>query len=584
MRSRLLFLLLIQARHQRRGRQAGFSLAMTFIVILALILGTLAIVGRNSSGLLATALQGRNREARDVAEAGIQQVINELNRERNRRLLVFGPRSSWNNTDDRYKNDCTALADVPANTPFAAVTRPAGSTASAPTAEPLAFDVGANSTWVNLVSGQSNRQFRIIDIQYRNQQDRAATYPADNEILAGNVKTLIAVTVEGRVDGTQQTSTTRVTREFEVVPKCCKRSFGDNVFGANFFGRDNRSCYNETVGGTGVITSWYGGTVSTSNNTFSIIDDQSPPQPITQVLCREEGNNSSCLNGKWSLGKSISVVPTPFPYGFQPFPTAATPATTAGNLDMTITDGKTKDSRRYLRVNSSGDVQLCNPSSLSSCTNLSSPASGQASDRRCVSYAFDPDGAGPKTSETQYFCKVNSLNSTNTNTIIDSSRGTINLYFDNPGTPPLSSYQYALVGGNGSFSHVSCSTPSDSTACTTNATIASADRLNIFAVEGSPQGEPGTFDFRGTSAALAMNVYAPNSTVIWRGGGNQNPNFIGRLWANNLDIRGSIAMQVPVSSPTICRDASGNTVACNVQSGQPFVDFVARSVSYSSSF
>lgn len=541
-------------------------MAMTLIVILSLILGTLAIASRNSSGLLSTALQGRNREARDVAEAGIVQVINELNRERNRRLLVFGPQTSWNGTSDRYKNVCTLLSDVNPATPNAAIPDPAtGAVASAPTAAALGFNT---ANWVPLGTG-GNGQFRLVSIAYLNHQDRSGAFPTDDDILSGTRKTLIRVTVESRL-GSTGTAETQVTREFEVVPKCCKRSFGDNTFGANFFGRDNRSCYDDNQGGIGVVTSINGGTVKTSGNTFAIVDDQTPPQPVTEVLCRSDAPtpNPSCVNGLWSLGKSISVVPTDFTVDLPQWPAPAA-VITPNVLSISNT-------LSYLRVNASKtDVEICPPSG--GCTNLSNPglATPAANDlaRRCFS-APDPAGTG-----TQFYCNFTQINSTNRNFTIDTSNGIINIFFDNPQSPPTTSHNYTLVGGNGTFSQVSCpGGQADAGRCSTNATISQANRLNFVAAE------PGAFDFRGSTAALAMNLYAPFSDVVWRGGGNSNPNFIGRLWTNGLDIRGSISMQVPISAPTFCDPITNPNSLCNVTGGQPFIDFVARSVSYSSSF
>lgn len=542
-------------------------MAMTLVVILSLILGTLAIASRNSSGLLATALQGRNREARDVAEAGIVQVINELNKERNRRLLVFGPQTSWNNTDDRYKNVCTLLTDVNPATPNAAIPDPAtGAVASAPTTDAL----GLNTTsWVPLGAG-GNGEFRLVSIAYLNHQDRSAAYPSDDDILSGTNKTLIRVTVESRL-GSTGTAQSRVTREFEVVPKCCKRSFGDNTFGANFFGRDNRSCYDDDQGGTGVVTSINGGTVKTSGNTFDIVDDQTPPQEVTEVLCRRDAPtpNTSCVNNKWSLGADISVVPTDFTVDIPQWPTPAVVITPAV-LSITNT-------RSYLRVNASKTaVEICSPSAGGACTNLSIPGLGTAAlddaARRCFS-------ADPLATGTQFYCKFTQIDSTNRDFIVDTSNGKINLFFDNSQTTPTTSHDYTLVGGNGTFNQVFCSAgQADAGRCSSNATITESERLNLVAEE------PGTFEFKGSSAALAMNLYAPLSDAIWRGGGNSNPNYIGRIWSNGLDMRGSISMQVPLSAPEFCDPITNPTSICNVTGGQPFIDFVARSVSYSSSF
>jgi hypothetical protein len=547
--------------------QAGIAMPAAVIVAFMLVIGTLAIASRNSAGFLAANSQSRNREARDAAESGITQVITILNQEPNRRLLAFGPANQWADAP-RFRNICTALSSVNPATPFQAVTEPSGSTPLSPTTAALNLSIGANSTWNNLAGNDTSRQFRVISVEYRNHADRSAAFPAD-DVLETGIKTLIAITVEGQVQG----SSARVTREFEVVPKCCKRSFGNNSFGATFFGRDSRSCFSPSAPGLGVVTSNNGGTVATSGNPFNIIDDQNPPQAVTQVLCRANAPtpNNNCINQNWTLGANISVVPTTFTVDLLPFPPSAN-TTTAGALNISNTS-------RYLRVNTSGDVEICNPGNLGSCTNLSNPglATQALNDaaRRCVQEDRNGDGI------PENYCKFTQIDSWNTDTIIDTSNGVINLYFDNPQVPPTNSWEYTRVGGNGTFEHVTCPAPQANTSqCTSSATINDAERLNLFAID-----EPGSFEFRGSTAALAMNLYAPFANASWRGGGNQDPNFIGRLWVNGLDIRGGISMQVPQSSPggNVCAPGIPNNI-CDISPGQPLIDFIARSISQSSSF
>ncbi len=559
------------SRSGRQGspREDSFSMAMTMLVILALILGTIAVANRGASGLLGASLQGRNREARDAAEAGIVQVITELNKERNRRLLVSGrPPSAWNATDAEFRNPCTGFTEA-----FATAT------VQAPSGRALAFQPG---TWID-VDGAGGRQFSVVSIDTLNHDRSAYTVPATQAVLTGEVKTLIRITVAGRVDGAAATSQARVTREFEVVPKCCKRSFGYNTATGRFFGRDKRECHDQNNAGDGVVTSINGGTVKTSKNSFTIFDDQTPPQPVTEVLCRRDPPtpNPACVNQQWTLGKNISVTPTDFSLVLPPYPANSSGAytnTTPGLLTVTA-------AQKYLRVNSAAtEVQLCNASG-SACTSLSQldngataspatpPNATKEANRRCKKY--DPDGTG--TEPEQFYCNLTTIDATNQDLVIDTSNGIINLYFDNPNaTPSTANWTYIDVGGNGTLKQVYCSGgQSDSSSCATTASIAQIDRLNVLAEE------KGTFDVRGTGSALAMNIYAPWAAVIWRGGGSADPNYIGRIWTNDLDIRGGIAMQVVLSLPGLC---SQSGVSCPPAAGTAVVDWAARSVSHSSSF
>lgn len=532
-----------------RPREGSFSMAMTMLVILALILGTIALANRNTSGLLGTSLQSRNREARDAAEAGIVQIITELNKERNRRLLVAGRSpAAWNADDAEFQNPCTGFDDAFATT-----------TVQPPTDRALTFQPG---TWIN-VDGAGGKQFSVVSIEYLNHDRSAYTVPVTQAVLDGSVKTLIRITVAGRVDGADATSQARVTREFEVVPKCCKRSFGYNNQTARFFGRDNRECKAHVVNvNPAIFVSLNGGGLTTSKNAFTIIDDHDPPRPVTEVFCREDASppNPACAANQWTLGSDISVAPIDYAYVSRDFPSGGF-STAPGVLAVT-------SSQKYLRVDAAATkVELCN-SSGGSCTSLTSE---EGTTRYCVKAdPLDPDGSGPLPIPPvpQFYCMLTQISASNQDLVIDTSNGGINLFFDNPGSD--AGWSYTVLGGNGTFRQVYCGGgQSDGSVCTSNATTAQFDRLNLIA------NEVGVFDVRGTSSALAMSIEAPFGKVIWRGGGNANPNFIGRIWSDSLDIKGSIAMQVPASSPG---SGSGN------QAGTAVVDWAARSVSHSSSF
>lgn len=72
-----------------RYQDRGFSMAVLMLVLLTTILGSLAIASRTTSGVLAARSQSSNREARDIAESGVTEVISELNKEANRKLLIL---------------------------------------------------------------------------------------------------------------------------------------------------------------------------------------------------------------------------------------------------------------------------------------------------------------------------------------------------------------------------------------------------------------------------------------------------------------------------------------------------------------
>lgn len=64
-----------------RPQDHGFILAVVVIVGLILAAGAMAMMARSSSGLLGSIQQQQSREAREIAEAGTNRVVERLNRE-----------------------------------------------------------------------------------------------------------------------------------------------------------------------------------------------------------------------------------------------------------------------------------------------------------------------------------------------------------------------------------------------------------------------------------------------------------------------------------------------------------------------
>ena len=535
-------------RRLRRGdpppASQGF-IAMVLLVLLTLVLGSLTISSRTTSGNLTTAAQGRNREARDVAEAGTVEIMSELNKERNRKILVSGVSlDSWQqglaSMTNPLVNPCTRYASD-------------GSLQAVST--PSERAVNLRLGWQDLVSGDSSRQYRLVSVNYSDTKRATAFASTPIEVRTGQVKALIRLTVEGRVrDGRGNLlSTSRIVKEYEVVPKCCKRSFGRNSFAATNFGEDNRFCFS---GGTAaVIGGLNGGEIISSNNKITIVNENGVP--VTRVLCSTTvpapgSPDPDCVNGTMTLGL-ISVVPSSFtitmpawPGGDSiPFTSIAAPAIT------------------YLRVNNatagSELVEACkisNNNRLTDCNAVSA----------CTKITAVPDYIDG------HYCRFSSINAGNGQISIDTSNSPIFIYFDTP-TAPRSSGQYMDYNGNGLVRHVTCSPGVSNIPCNTTALLPQIERLNLYAYG------TGAFRMNGSSATITVNIFAPKASFEILGGGNAEYNFIGRLWLDTIRVTGSTDLQVSESSPgQFCPDEicpPGST---------PEVDWVARSVTYSSAF
>ncbi|MFM7086070.1 MAG: hypothetical protein ACKOXO_03635 [Cyanobium sp.] len=566
-----------QRLRRRRWSSAGLLLrpgtagsqgfiAMVMLVLLTLILSSLTIVARTGSGREASAAQGRNREARDVAEAGITEIISELNKEPNRKILVSGVAlASWvqgtADLNNQLVNPCTRYTS----------SGTAG-TITTPTSKAIAFKNG----WTNLVSGNGTRSYQLVSVSYSTANRTTLAAPTPSTVMTGQEKTLLKLTVEGRITDAAGNviSTSRVVKEFEVVPKCCKRSFGRNSNAATLYGEDIRFCYsgggvtNISDAVAAVVGGIDGGTVSSSNNVLSIFDNSTPPVPVTRVLCRSDvpnppGPNAACLDRTLSLGR-ISVVPSIFNVPIPPWPgAAAVPFTTLQGSDR---------NGLYVRVNTfTNSVERCNlnnNNSISGCTPISS----------CTQIN------GVATYVSGYYCRISEIDADRNDVVLDTSNAPMFVYMDTPTDPKSSSHEYINYKGNGIVRQVRCAAGT-SGLCATPATIAEGERLSIYAYGA------GTMSLNGADMAVTMNVFAPKASFSIRGGGNAPFNFIGRLWLNNIYANGSTVMQVLESAPAqLVAQGTCSAAGCtgigtgSNSSGTPEVDWVARSVSYSSAF
>ncbi|KEF41341.1 MAG: hypothetical protein ER33_11880 [Cyanobium sp. CACIAM 14] len=516
-------------------------MAMVILVLLSLILGTVAIAGRTTGGLLGANLQSRNREARDVAEAGIVEIVAELNKEQNRALLVAGNTGAWDSTQvnpcTKYNPTTNVYSSTSAGTP--------------PTTTATNYKAGG---WTNL-SGSTTQQFQLESVTYSDTASVAYDTPSNDIKVTGVSKSVVSFTVNGRVvDAAGNVlSTSRVTRKFLVVPKCCRRSFGLNQFGATSFGPDSRVCLSKSTNGTGIITSINGGTISSSNSNITIRNEAG--DPISSVICRSNSSpvNSNCTGNSLTVGRNVSAVPTSFNLTLPTFPSA---------LGIS-TWGSVPSTRSYIGV-VGGQVQAC--SSASNCQPITDPAGNNVCGL----------------SSGQYYCRLSTINSSNSNLRVDTSNGPINFYFDSPSA--TSSTDYIALGGNGTITQVNCGSGSGGFGCNTNASLtANADNLNLFAPSDPAQPSVGTgqFNLRGGSGGFLVNVYAPKASVALNG----NADFNGRLWVNSLDTRGltNSTLVVTNAAPGFCSQP-GVVCPSNPFPSTPDIDWVARSVVQSSAF
>jgi hypothetical protein len=269
-------LILTLLTKQRQPGERGSVMVAGILVVLALLVGTLGVVAVVNGSKLASLSSGEGTDTQAVAETGADQIIATFNQPENRQLLVAGstPPNQWSTTNESLQSPCLD-------------TTKANATKAFPSAQAIALADGKFRNLDNLQQvNQGTRRFALRAVRYSTGEVGSAdrrtiyrTFAADGtalsragvipegitfntllnlddpdgggELRPGTNTGFIAVTVEGRVyrpDGTFSRST--ITKEFEVVPKCCGGSFGSNASGGSptgtatpgALGADSRFC------------------------------------------------------------------------------------------------------------------------------------------------------------------------------------------------------------------------------------------------------------------------------------------------------------------------------------------------------
>jgi hypothetical protein len=275
------------------------------LILLALVAGTVGLSTLTANNLLASRKQDTRSDALSVAEAGADQVIAVLNQVENRKMLVSGQRmNQWSTAD--FTSPCR---DKDNKTP------------GAPTSTARSLGDGQFRNLDDLVVNTGNRRFALKSVTFAAGQPGSADRRSDSVTttagsstavtkgsfssdlinlqdppdtpstkLPGFNKGFITLTVEGQVlrNGVVQ-STATVTREFEVLPKCCGASLGSG--GSGGLAASKGSDPTQSLGGEsrfcgvefGMITGLNGGTVwsNAANDRFT---KRVSPTKVTSIL------------------------------------------------------------------------------------------------------------------------------------------------------------------------------------------------------------------------------------------------------------------------------------------------------------
>lgn len=530
MTGRLLLLTLAGSRRPRDAR--GFMVAC-FLIIMAVLLGGLAMAKRSSMAELASAYQSQARDARAAADIGMTAVVSELNRHRNRQLLVNACLLETSTPAAIAVNNAVKVPDGRA---FANVGATFPTAGALPTAQTINVGDGSQQRW------------RLVDVDCS-----AATAASVRQGTLANPMTGVAavppsagqltLTVRGfALRGGSVVAASTLQQTLEVVPKCLDRSLRGL---GNSFGNDIRRC--SLAPGFGFVAGAADdntGDLVISGGAYNLNVD-----PVTCIASFAGG----CVDGL--AHTSVNVVDVNLP---PPLPTANATCRSASppaSCNVSVTSDLTLASRNF----------------------ASWPAPWNT---LCTREDENGGASSPGTFQT-ISCSLNRLSTgNNVELFFDTSGSTaastipVRLHFPNAST----SGQKSVTRGNGSSGIFQCD--SDAGAITCSTSTQGAPRAADLALFGCRPGAPAPCGAQfldlgnGNGASQSMFLYFPLGSIEMGG----TPDFKGVIWTNDFRANGNITVTI---SPSDLESVCGLMKFCGGDDSlyESFaIDYVTRAV------
>jgi hypothetical protein len=520
-------------------------MVIVLLAVLGILIGAGTLVSRTTQGQLGSLANSQTYGARKAAEAGISRLIGEWNKQENRMLLASGsPASTWQTSNQWLRNPCTATTiSLSSATPIGG-------------ADLAAYRTGA---WIQVVSGDTERRYRLRRVTFRksNRQISTTTYTqaafgtdsksvpsGEKEFpdMSANTTTFEApkpftlgeandshgyleVEVEGQVlrNGTVLASS-RVVKEFQVVPKCCWRSYDRTLATGSppafeVYGNDSRDCNPPsgfTPGKLAMLTGLNGGGLITDNgNSWSLrVEGLGKLNPIicTSAATTCDGPDNDTLpdanqveidstDGKIGVTSFNIKIPNP--------PTIPSGGFTLGPL--------MNNSSQQVNGGNALKSEGITPQDDGQTGMISLPSLGlnQQGNTKFCGYK---DGA--------YHCRISSVRLPGNKILqVDTTQAPVYLYFQDPSGD-------INIRGTAGLQHLVNGVA---------ATAAQSDRLQIRGLPRNSNPTSQTFELSGNSVNTSMFVWAPVSDLKLGG----NATYKGIAWVNNLGFYGNTNVTVP---------------------------------------
>ena len=273
------------------NKDEGNTIVFALVFVLIVLSTSLMISNRGLSGLLGSVFNQDSKLARDAAEIGVLRAVMLLNEPRNRELLINANdinslTASAAAVNSQYRNKCPN-SQAPNLSASGSSMGIKGSTGSGyPT---ITIDDGSAANGIQ-------RKFRVLSISQNG-------LPNLNTGTSGGI--IISVQGQALKDG-KVIATSTVSRELEVIEKCCGLSLGGP---SGAFGADQRACDRGNPG-LGLIAGTYfknNGSFNTTGGSGITFRDEDG-NAIPAVYCLDQSSTNDCSAGGIRSGTGTQLV------------------------------------------------------------------------------------------------------------------------------------------------------------------------------------------------------------------------------------------------------------------------------------
>ncbi len=605
MKTRTCTLLLLRsiARQINRVRKpdAGYSLPLVVAAALILIAGSAVLANRAGMGLLSSIFQNQSWEAKEAAEIGMTQIVSELNKETNRYLMVKRPGDNngiWTTSSNPF------VAATRTN-PCTGATEPSYANLDARTGASTAGDT-TYGTWyiqengeITRTRGNAVRGFKLTAVTRQEITSTGSPLNLFQNRPTGTGQLILRV--QGLVfRGATEVASADLEKEFELVPKCCKVSFGA-AHGGLDYGIDPVSdesiCLNSASSlGLGLIAGagLEGGTMRLIGSTTVEDTNNNDVSPVICIVapnttCTDQGNTSTEVARVDMTLPPVKTFSTAYnEVGARKGSGASLTAkelVECSTTTVTTGQGKNKVSSPASSCPSNSTATATETNSNNRLTNFTYCADSSLASCSAtvinggVSQANLPSNCVISADDSTLHCNISQLSYTNM--VFATGTRKIVLYFPNS-NPRVNQGVVEPVTGNAQFKQCTVtasqlSSLSQAESCG-SASGKDVTRLALFGCPTNSCG-PQTVTLRGNNNTVGLFSYFPEGEMKLNG----TPTYEGVMWGKTVNAVGTANFVIPAAGLTSVFEMMGmilrNENSGSTNYGLLAFDFIARATS-----